>query len=180
MAAVDVRGNSRNQSVNINGRRPRNSMKEIKMNEYQATASAIVDASPEKVYRIISDYHQGHPAILPSRYFAKLDVIGGGRGAGTEVTVHMKVFGVKALYHLEVSEPEPGRLLVEEDETAGVHTSFAVEPVNGGNQARVTISTQARTSPGLKGVVEKWMNPWVTRRIYQEELQQLARVASEA
>jgi len=58
-----------------------------------------------------------------------------------------------------------------------VYTTFTVEPVNGGSQSKVTISTRANTSPGLKGAVERWLNPWVMRRIYREELQQLARVA---
>jgi hypothetical protein len=146
------------------------------MSHYYVEVSGVVGAPPEKVYAIISDYHAGHPSILPSRYFTKLAVQEGGQGEGTVVDVYMDVFGVKALYHMRVTEPEPGRVLVEEDESAGVITTFTMDPVNGGGQTRVTIATKARTSPGLRGMIEKLMNPPIMRRIYREELGQLDEV----
>ena len=146
---------------------------------YNAQASDIIDAPPDQVYAIISDYHAGHPAILPSRYFTDLAVTEGGQGEGTAVTVHMKIFGVKALLNLVVSEPEPGRVLVEEDKSAGVVTTFTLEPVDDGERTRLTISTDARTSPGVKGLMERVVNPAISRKIYREELQQLARVVQE-
>lgn len=145
------------------------------MNQYQVSESALLDARPEQVYAILSDYHQGHPAILPARYFTGVDVTRGGQGHGTELTVHMKVMGARVLYHLTVTEPEPGRILVEEDAIAGVRTTFTVDPVDGGRRARLTITTLALTSPGIKGIIEEWLNPRVTSKMYREELAQLAR-----
>jgi len=144
------------------------------MNTYYVETTAVIDAIPERVYGIITDYHQGHPLILPARYFTGIQVKHGGQGAGTLADVTMSVFGTKVLYQLEVSEPEPGRVLREEDPTAGVVTTFTVEPVNGGSQSQVTIATTAKTSPGLKGWLEKLVNPAIIRRIYREELTQLA------
>lgn len=92
------------------------------------------------------------------------------------IDVYMDVFGVKAFYHMIVTEPEPGRVLVEEDKSAGVITTFTSDPVNEGGQTRVTIATKAKTSPGLRGMIEKLMNPPIMRRIYREELHQLAEV----
>jgi hypothetical protein len=146
------------------------------MTHYHAEASRIVDASPDAVYAIIADYHEGHAAILPARYFTGMSVDEGGRGTGTVATVHMNVFGAKATYQMTVTEAKPGRLLVEEDEKAGVRTEFTLEPLDDGRRTRVTIATRARTAPGLKGVFEKWLNPAVTRKIYREELQQLAQL----
>lgn len=146
------------------------------MSQYSVEASEIIDAPPEKVYAVISDYHEGHPSILPSRYFTELTVEEGGQGAGTVITVHMDVFGTKVLYHMSVTEPEPGRVLVEEDKSAGVITTFTVDPINGGGRTRVTIATKAQTSPRLRGVIEKLINPPIIRRIYREELHQLAEV----
>lgn len=147
------------------------------MSTYLAQESAVINAPAERLYEIITDYHEGHPAILPARYFTDLKVIEGGQGVGTVIAVQMNVFGSKTLFNLKVTEAEPGRLLVEEDEAAGVVTTFSLEPLADG-QTRVTIATEARTSPGLRGLLEKAMNPPITRRIYREELQQLAKVAA--
>ncbi len=147
------------------------------MNQYEAVAQATIPAPPAQVYAIIADYHQGHPAILPPRYFTGLTVTTGGQGAGTTVTVHMNVYGSRAVLTMTVSEPEPGRVLVEEDPAAGVVTTFTVDPVDDGQQARVTIATTARASPGLRGWLEKRLNPAIMRRIYHEELGRLAAVA---
>ncbi len=146
------------------------------MSQYQAQASEIIEASPERVFAVIADYHKGHPAILQARYFTDMTVTQGGQGEGTVATVYMNVFGARAVYQMQVTEPQPGRVLVEEDKSAGVITTFTVEPIGGGGQARVTISTEAKTSPGLKGIVEKLLNPAIMRKIYHEELQQLAEI----
>ncbi len=137
-------------------------------------ASKVIDASPATIYAIISDYQVGHPAILPKQYFRELTVEQGGQGAGTVVLARMAVMGVKKTYHLTISEPEPGRVLVETDEQAGVVTAFTVEPLDGGSQARVTITSDTKPSPGIQGFMEKLMNPPISRRIYAQELQQLA------
>ena len=75
-----------------------------------------------------------------------------------------------------MTKAEPGRLLVEEDKSAGVITTFTLDPVNGTGQTRVTIATEAKTSSGLKSVMEKLLNPAIMRRIYRQELEQLAQV----
>lgn len=146
------------------------------MSEYFAEASTIIDAPADRVYSIIADYHSGHPQILPSRYFTNLTVVNGGKGAGTKIKVEMNVFGAKALYEMTVTEPQPGRTLVEEDKKAGVVTTFTVEPVDNNQQTKVTISTRAKTSAGLKGRVEKVLNPTIIRRIYRQELEQLSEI----
>ena len=98
----------------------------------------------------------------------------GGQGAGTVLRVQIQVMGVKQNYHMRVSEPEPGRILVEEDPEAGVKTTFTVAPLNGGLRSLVTIATASRTSPGLRGLIERLVNPPLTRRIYRQDLQQLS------
>jgi len=35
---------------------------------YSVTSSAHVNATPQRVYGIIADYHHGHPRILPSQF----------------------------------------------------------------------------------------------------------------
>jgi hypothetical protein len=50
---------------------------------YRVSAAARVDAPPAAVYGIIADYRRHHPHIVPPEYFARLDVLEGGVGAGT-------------------------------------------------------------------------------------------------
>lgn len=148
-------------------------------NFYTVEVSQIIQARAETVYAILADYREGHPRILPKPYFTGLTVEQGGVGAGTVFTAHMEVYGVKRSYQMTVSEPEPGRVLVERDEVAGVETTFTVEPLADPRHSRVTIYTQARTSPGLLGILEKMTTPAISRKIYREELAILNKVAQQ-
>ncbi len=144
------------------------------MSTIRAEASDVIDARPEAIYTVISDYREGHPAILPGPYFTELTVENGGQGAGTVIRFGMKVMGVKKLYREAVTEPEPGRVLVETDANAGVMTAFTLESLDGGERTRVTIATESSASPGFTGVMERLMNPPITRHIFRQELRQLA------
>lgn len=143
------------------------------MSEITIEVSAIIEASPKDVYSVLADYLVGHRAILPKEYFTDLAVIQGGQGADTVIDVKMNVMGVERDYQFKVSEPEPGRILMEADEDAGVVTTFTVDPVGGEIQSCVTINTRVKTSRGLRGLVERLINPPITRRIYRQELQHL-------
>lgn len=144
------------------------------MNQIHVEVSEVIEARPDKVYAILADYRVSHPAILPRPYFTQLTVEEGGQGAGTIVRVGMEVMGKAFAYRQIISEPEPGRVLQEVDDAAGVFTTFTVDPLNGGGRSRVTIATDAAISPGLTGWLERVFNPPVMRRIYKQELQNLA------
>jgi hypothetical protein len=143
------------------------------MSRLHVEESAVINASAQAVYAVFSDYRVGHNAILPKPYFTDMIVVEGGKGAGTIIDVHMEVFGSKAFYHQIVSEPEPGRVLVETDQEQGVVTTFTVDPVEGGSKALVTIATEMPTKRGVAGLVEKLINPPVMRWIYRKELRNL-------
>ncbi len=137
-------------------------------------ASAVMAGRPDEVYAILTDYSGGHNAILPKPYFKEMVITQGGQGAGTHITVHMEVYGAKRTLNMVVSEPEPGRKLVEEDQDAGVHTTFTVEADGAPDRTRVTITTRSKTAPGLAGLLDKLISPPVTRMIYRKELANLA------
>lgn len=145
------------------------------MSPIHVETSRIINARPDAVYAVIADYRVGHPAILPKQYFRELVVEQGGVGAGTIIRFRMEVMGVEQIYHAEISEPIPGRVLVETDESAGVTTTFTVEPVGDGSRSRVTFATEMRPSAGVRGLIERLVNPPVMRRIYREEQENLAR-----
>lgn len=144
------------------------------MGAFSVEESAVIDAQPAAVYAVLADYRRHHPRILPPQYFTGLEVEQGGIGAGTVIRVGMRALGRAVAYRLTVSEPEPGRVLVEADRAAGVVTTFTVEPVDGGQRARVRIATAWAPKRGLRGLGERLLNPPVARRIYRQELRQLA------
>src|SRR5688500_18502080 len=122
------------------------------MSMIRSEASAVIDARPEELYAVVSDYRVGHPAILPKPYFTELTVEKGGIGAGTVLRISMEIFGKQFSYHQLVSEPEPGRRLVESNiDTPGAST-FIFEPLAGGRQTRVTISAELVGSDGVIGI----------------------------
>lgn len=143
------------------------------MRTMHVAVSEVIDAAPERVYAVLADYQNHHPHIVPKPFFAGLRVEEGGVGAGTVVVADMDVYGTKRTFRLVVSEPQPGRVLVESDAAAGLVTTFTVEPLDGGARSRVTIASDTQPSPGLQGWIERLINPAITRRIYRAELKQL-------
>jgi len=149
------------------------------MRQIQVKAAAVLDARPEDVYATIADYRNGHPQILPKESLYGLQVEQGGYGAGTIIRFKAKVLGVeRAMYH-RVSEPEPGRVLVEQDIDAPQHimTTFTVTPVEQSQKSHVEIATTMDASPGLTGLVERIVVPLVNPPVYRKELKLLETVA---
>lgn len=144
------------------------------MSTIHIEAAHIIDARAQDIYAVIADYAVGHNDILPKPYFKRMTVVEGGYGAGTVVDVAMEAMGVKVDYHMTITEPEPGRVLAETDEARGVYTTFTLDPLDGGQRTRVTIASDMRLSRGLMGVMERLINPSITRRIYRQELQNIA------
>jgi hypothetical protein len=138
------------------------------MSQIHAEVSKVIEAPPEAVYAVLADYNESHPAILPKHAFSGLVVEQGGIGAGTVVRVTMAALGTKQELHVTVSEPEPGRVLVESG--SGLTTTFTVEPMDGGRSSQVTISADATPSPGPKGWAERIVTPVLLR----DELRLLA------
>jgi hypothetical protein len=145
------------------------------MKQIYVKADAVLDALPENVYAAIADYRRGHPNIIPREYFFDLQVEQGGYGAGTIHRFKFKTLGAVKTFYQRVSEPEPGRVLVEQDIDSPQHTTttFSVTPVEQGQKSHVTIATTMNPSPGLTGVVERVVVPLINRRVYRKELKLL-------
>jgi hypothetical protein len=155
----------------------------------QVSCSAVVRAPAGVVYGLIADYRNSHPRFLPPRYFPRLEVERGGTGAGTLIRFQMRAFGVTREIRSEISEPSPGRVLMETDLEIGARTSFTVTPVPEGAMAsasgaalaaaamcRVTIET-VWDAKGVRGWIERLTAPRLLRAIYAEELSLLAALA---
>jgi hypothetical protein len=147
------------------------------MSRIHVAVSATIDAAPALLYDIVADYRHSHPHILPQAYFTGLEVEEGGYGAGTIVRVHMRVLGAEQKFRMRISEPEPGRVLAETDMASGMVTTFTIQPTANQQQAVVTIATTSETQGGVRGLMERLFNPPLMRRIYRQELRNLAEYA---
>lgn len=148
------------------------------MKSYRATTSMLINAPGERLYNIIADYRNGHPRILPKPYFISLDVEAGGFGAGTIINFQMRTLGKTQTFRAAITEPDPGRVLVESDlGGGGVVTTFTVASVDG-QHSKVAISTEGSTlRDGVMGIVERYLTEKYLLRIYKKELRQLAAIA---
>jgi hypothetical protein len=142
------------------------------------TVGADIPAPIERVYGIVADYRDGHPRIVPRPPFGDLEVEQGGVGAGTVVRFTIRVMGLRRSMRIEISEPEPGRVLVETETTAGAETTFTFEPIDDGRGTRVTISTRMRARAGWLGRLERALVARYLRPICVRELKNLAAVAT--
>lgn len=145
------------------------------MAQVTISASADVHAPPAIVYGVLADYHQGHPSILPRPPFGELVVENGGTGAGTVFRVTTRQGLGMITYTMDVTEPEPGRLLMESDRDSDLVSTFRVEPAPGA-RSRVTITTRY-TRGGIGGWLESVLLPRLAAPIYRKEIANLERVA---
>jgi len=148
------------------------------MAQITVKAEADLDAPAAEVYATIADYRQGHPNILPKELY-DLQVEQGGYGAGTIFRFKMRGLGGAQSFYQRASEPEPGRVLVEQDidSVQQVTTTFRVTPLEHGQKSHVEISTTMHSSRGVRGLVERILVPMINSRIYQKELTLLEGVA---
>jgi hypothetical protein len=141
-----------------------------------ASVTQAVAVPVETVYRIIADYHDAHQKILPTPPFGALVVERGGTGAGTVIRFEMKSFGSTRSFRAEISEPDPGRVLVETDVESGIQTTFALAP-GAETGCLLTITTDYQRA-GLRGWIERIFAPPYLRAIYRAEIGNLARLAA--
>ncbi len=146
------------------------------MAEYTIRASAPIAAPAQRVYDIIADYNHGHPSILPKPAFQSLVVEQGGVGAGTVIRVTMKLLGKTQMFRSVVTEPEPGRVLLETNDN-GFATQFVVEP-RGADASYVSFISTMEAGAGFFGRLKHRMFTRLLQPVYTQELANLARVAT--
>lgn len=145
------------------------------MAQVTISASAVIHAAPTAAYGVLIDYREGHPGILPRPPFGELVVESGGTGAGTVFRVQTREGMKMKTYRMAVTEPQPGRLLMESDTESDLVSTFLVQPVDGG-RSRVTITTRY-TRGGLQGALERLLLPVLAGPIYRKEIANLEQAA---
>jgi hypothetical protein len=146
------------------------------MSRIRFEAAETIDARPEVIWDILTDYREAHPSILP-KAFGPLEVEQGGKGAGTVMRFSLHVAGTTRNFHQTVSEPEPGRVLVESNTDGSGETTFTLTPVDDGRRTHLRIVTAMDAHGGLMGALERMMTPRMILPIYHEELGNLAALA---
>lgn len=140
------------------------------MGTIHVSAERTVDAPADTVYSYLADMREHHPRFLPPA-FSDFEVESGGVGAGTVTRFKVSAGGRSRQYRMEVSEPEPGRVLAESDTNSSLVTTFTVTPDDGAS--RVEIATTWEGAGGIGGFFERLFAPRVMRGIYADELERL-------
>ena len=137
-----------------------------------ASAHGSVAAPPDLVYRFLSDMRTHHPHFLPPA-FSDFQVVAGGIGEGTVVTFQFAAGGRRRDFRQTLTEPEPGRRMVETDANSSSVTTFLVDPIDADKSSKVTISTQRNGARGIGGFFERIFAPRVIRGIYMDQIRRL-------
>jgi uncharacterized protein YndB with AHSA1/START domain len=139
------------------------------MAKVEASAERTIDAPAGQVYGYLADMHQ-HPHFLPPA-FSGFKVEEGGVGAGTVTTFAVTAGGRTRNYRMRVTEPEPGRTLLESDVNSSFSTTFHVEPQGGKSLVRISSSWDG--AAGIGGFFERTFAPRALRRMFLDELERL-------
>jgi uncharacterized protein YndB with AHSA1/START domain len=140
------------------------------MTKINVSAERTISAPAETVYGYLADMREHHPKFLPAA-FSDFTVESGGVGAGTVTRFKTTAGGRTREYQMEVSEPEPGRVLQESDTNSSLVTTFTVTPE--GDSSRVRIETSWDGAGGIGGFFERTFAPRAMRGIYDDELERL-------
>ncbi len=141
------------------------------MVEISVAAERVIPGPADRVYSYLADYRDHHPHLLPPA-FSEYRVEEGGTGAGTVVSFLLTAGRRLRRYRMCVSEPDPGRVLMETDETSSLTTTFTVTPLD--QACRVRIATRWQGGSGIGGFFERTFAPRVLRGLYVDELNRLA------
>ena len=133
------------------------------------TAERLIAAPADVLYHVLADYREHHrpEGFLPPA-FSDVVISRGGVGAGTEVSWNVDAGGRRRPVHATISEPEPGRTLLET--APGLETTFTVTPADGG--ARVRFDTVI-DDPGIQGLMTRLFAGRLLAPIYADELDRL-------
>jgi uncharacterized protein YndB with AHSA1/START domain len=141
-----------------------------------ASAERTVHAPADEVYRHLADLRL-HSRLLPPPFY-DFQVEEGGVGAGSVIRFKIDFAGGVRELRMQVTEPEPGRTLVQTDTNgSGLVTTFTVAPQ--GEQALVKLTSRFDGESGVAGFVERIIAPRRLHRVYTKELARLDAYARE-
>lgn len=145
------------------------------MRPFRYSVTRMIDAPADVVYHCIADYREHHrPGGFLPPAFTDLEVLEGGVGAGTVIRFTTSVGGRTITRTHKVTEPVPGRVLVESGDDEG--STFTLEPHGGQTLVRIDTVLPRR---GIEGLLLPVFGPRILRPLYLDELERLERHAQQ-
>jgi len=132
----------------------------------------VINAAPENVYAVLSDYKNQRPQML-TRNFLDYMVEKGGKGNGTVVSYRLRAANRERPYKMRVDEPVKGEVITERDNNSSLVTTWALSPLKGGKKTKVRVSSEWDGGTGVRGFFERTFAPLGLRRIYGRMLGEL-------
>jgi hypothetical protein len=143
---------------------------------FRVEQSAEVNAAADVAYKILADFKH-HDRITPKPPFGPITVEQGGVGAGTVIRFQTTLLGQTDDCYSVISEPEPGRVMVETETIRHTVTTFTADPSSVSSRSRVTISCVFQGRDGILGVVERWVAARLMTPVLAKEIRLLEEYA---
>ena len=89
----------------------------------------------------------------------------------------MTLLGRTSTCHSLITEPEPGRVMVETETISKTVTTFTVDPGAVSGRSRVTIACAFQGRYGIFGVIERWVVTRLMTPVLAEEIRLLEEYA---
>ena len=132
----------------------------------------VINAAPENVYAVLSDYKGQRPQMLTPN-FLNYTVKKGGKGDGTVISYRLHAANRERPYEMRVNEPVKGEVITESDTGSSLVTTWALSPLNNGQQTKVRVSSEWEGGTGVRGFFERTFAPLGLRSIYGNMLDSL-------
>ena len=145
------------------------------MSRVLARKERIIDARPEEIYAILTDYKVQRPKLLTPN-FVDYTVEKGGKGSGTVISYLLRAANRERNYRMRVDETVRGSTITESDANSSLTTTWALAPLDGGSRTRVRVTSEWDGATGVKGFFERTFAPLGLKRIYGGMLDALSSV----
>ncbi len=132
----------------------------------------VINAAPEDVYAVLSDYRNQRPQMLTPN-FLDYAVEKGGQGDGTVISYRLHAANRERSYKMRVDEPVKGEVITESDSDSSLVTTWTLYPLQDGQQTKVRVSSEWEGSTGVGGFFERTFAPLGLRTIYGKMLNSL-------
>jgi hypothetical protein len=132
----------------------------------------VINAAPANVYAVLSDYKSQRPQMLTPN-FLNYTVEKGGKGDGTVISYRLRAANRERPYEMRVNEPVKGEVITESDSGSSLVTTWALSPLNNGQQTKVRVSSEWEGGTGVRGFFERTFAPLGLRGIYGNMLDSL-------
>lgn len=144
------------------------------MAEIVVIAERMLDVPADQAYGYIVDYQTHHGRWLPPAY-SGYRVTAGGVGSGTAFSYHLNTGRRERDYHMQVTEPVPGRTVQEADTASSLTNTWIVEPEDYGSTVR--LQTRWQGAGGVGGFFERAFAPRAVHALHTDTLTRLAEYA---